>query len=181
MKFRFFANSLCLFVSTVTFAMGSSKPDKAPPAVANVSIDLVKYQGQWLEAARLPNWFQRDCLSSEANYTLLDNGDVSVVNKCNKSGDDVGEANGRAWSTNAPQNTKLKVRFFWPFSGDYWILALDKNYQWVIVGSPDYKYLWILVRKIPIDGLLFQNLLNIASDKGYDLKDLIVNPNIQLR
>ena len=43
-------------------------------------------------------------------------------------------------------NAKLKVTFFWPFSGNYWIIDLAPDYSYAVVGEPDRKYLWILSR-----------------------------------
>ena len=49
-------------------------------------------------------------------------------------------------------HAKLKVWFFWPFKGDYWIIDLDPDYQWAVVGVPSRKYLWILSRTPTLDG-----------------------------
>ena len=54
-----------------------------------------------------------------------------------------GHAQGRRQKTNA----KLKVTFFWPFYGDYWVIGLSPEYQYAIVGEPSRKYLWILSRE----------------------------------
>lgn len=170
------------FNSGLAMAGGSARPDsqKKPPEVVE-SVDLNRYQGKWFEVARLPNRFQTNCFDSTAEYTLQKDGKVKVINRCTKLGGKPTESEGTAWSTNPPANSKLKVRFFWPFSGDYWVLALDQDYRWVIVGGSDYKYLWILSREIPLDGALLQNLLDIVAKKGYDTSKLIFDPNIKLR
>jgi len=63
---------------------GAFDPSKAPPTVARV--ELARYQGTWYEIARLPMWFQRNCLRSQATYGLLETGEVSVLNECDTAG-----------------------------------------------------------------------------------------------
>jgi len=167
--------------SILASAGGSPRGAPAKPPEVVASVDLKRYQGKWFEIARLPNRFQKDCFNATAEYALKADGKVSVTNRCKSITGENKTVVGTAWSTNAPANTKLKVRFFWPFSGDYWVLALDPNYRWVIVGGPNYKNLWILSREIPLDSALLQKLLDIAAQRGYDTSNLIFDPNIQLR
>jgi apolipoprotein D and lipocalin family protein len=139
-------------------------------------VDPVKYLGKWYEIARLPNSFQKQCAQSTAEYSLIDNETIRVVNRCTqKDSSKPDEATGKAFIVPNSGNAKLKVQFFWPFKGDYWIIALDKeNYQWVVVGEPSRKYLWILARQASIDTDLFNKLKDIAKDKGFDVSKLIV-------
>lgn len=123
---------------------------------ATTPIDLDRYAGTWHEIARVPNYFQRKCASDvTANYTR--EGDhLLVVNRCVKSGGEVIVAEGKAYVTDPPANRKLKVGFFsilgWmPFKGDYWILDIDPQYRWVIVGGSTTKYGWLLARTPTLD------------------------------
>ena len=121
-----------------------SKSDAALAVVPHV--DLTRYQGKWYEIARLPTRFQRDCASDvTAQYTLQDDGKIEVLNACREANGKLKRAKGiaRLRDKQGP-NSKLKVRFFFFFSGDYWILDLDKGYKWVLVGTPNRRYLWIL-------------------------------------
>jgi apolipoprotein D and lipocalin family protein len=111
-------------------------------------VDLNRYMGVWYEIARYPNSFQRGCVESKATYTLLDDGKISVLNECydgSLSGK-LRSAKGKAWVVDKETNAKLKVSFFWFFAGDYWIIDLDDDYSYVVVGHPKRKYLWILSR-----------------------------------
>jgi apolipoprotein D and lipocalin family protein len=123
---------------------------------AEMPIDLDRYAGTWHEIARVPNYFQRKCTSGvTATYSRQDD-HVLVVNRCVKSDGKVITAEGKASITDPPLNTKLKVGFFsifgWmPFKGDYWILDIDPEYRWVIVGGPTTKYGWILARTPTLD------------------------------
>jgi apolipoprotein D and lipocalin family protein len=80
---------------------------------------------------------------------------------------------GVAWIPDKKYPAKLKVQFFWPFSGDYWIIDLDKEYKYVLVGGPSAKYLWILAREKRMDDSTYNMLLQKAVENGYDVKTII--------
>jgi len=146
-----------------------------PPMQVAPSVDLNRYAGKWYEIARLPNPFQRHCASdTTATYTLRPDGKITVVNACRTAEGRIKSATGtaRVASGKGP-NTKLKVTFFWPFSGHYWIIDLDPAYRWAVVGEPDRKYLWVLSREPRLDGALYQQILDRAKRQGYDLAALV--------
>jgi len=145
-------------------------PETAPLQVVP-SVDLERYLGTWYEIATIPQRFQKGCVGVTARYTLRNDGDIDVVNTCRKQTLDgeVRTAHGKAWVVDRATNAKLKVRFFWPFSGDYWIIGLDEDYRWAVVGHPDRTYLWILSRTPQMDGALYDELLRRIAAQGYDL------------
>ncbi len=135
-------------------------------------VDLEKYLGKWYEIAHLPAKFQDGCSETTATYTLKDNGTISVLNECIRNGKPK-TANGKAKVVDKATGAKLKVTFFWPFYGDYWIIKLGNNYEYSVVGTPDRKYLWILSRTPQIDDKLFNELIEFAKSKGFDTMRLI--------
>lgn len=144
------------------------------------AIDVQKYAGRWYEVARLPMYFQRNCVSDvQAKYSLNSDKTIKVRNQCmNKEGElDVSE--GVAYPQN-DGNSQLKVSFLpkglrWlPFSkGDYWVLRIDEDYQVALVGGPSHRYLWLLSRTPDMDEAVIENYLNTAKAQGYDLSKLI--------
>ena len=127
-------------------------PATAAPLTTVDHVDLQRYVGKWYEIARYPNRFQRKCQSdTTATYTLREDGKVQVANACREKDGTMTTANGTAKVVDPKTNAKLKVTFFWPFYGDYWILGLGPDYQYAIVGEPDRKYLWILSRTPAMD------------------------------
>jgi len=134
-------------------------------------VDLGRYAGTWYEIATIPQRFQKDCVAVTATYTLRDDGTIAVLNKCRKKTLDgeLKEAKGKAWVIDKKTNAKLKVQFFWPFKGDYWIIELDVDYQYAVVGHPGRKYLWILSRTPQMGESIYQDLLRRVANKGYDL------------
>lgn len=111
-----------------------------------------RYLGNWHEIYSLPNRFQKDCYNVTAEYSLNDNGTIKVVNTCrNEQGQVKKSIEGEAILQSIKERY-LKVYFFRPlglkiWGGDYYVLSLEKNYNWAIVGTPDHKYGWILSRK----------------------------------
>jgi apolipoprotein D and lipocalin family protein len=151
----------------------TSESQKKPSVVATV--DLNRYKGTWYEIARLPNPFERKLKCITATYSLRDDGKITVLNKGHYITEPgkVNTATGVAWIPDKNSPAKLKVRFFWPFSGDYWIMHLDKDYQYVLVGDPSMKYLWILSREKKMDEPTYNMLLQKAIDNGYNIKPII--------
>jgi len=134
------------------------------------AVDLSRYQGTWYEIGRLPLYWERNCVADvTATYTLLPNHKIQVVNRCRKA--DGSELVSKGTAIVADKNSpasKLKVTFFWPFAGDYWIIDLDPDYRWAIVGTPSRENLWLLSRTPKIDVTLLQQLLAAAKAKGFD-------------
>lgn len=156
--------------------MGCSAQNNAPTSVG--SVDLGRYAGLWYDVASFPVRFQRGCHCTTAEYTLMTEGYVKVVNKCRKGGFDQRESGitGKAFVVKGSNNTKLKVRFFWPFKGDYWIVRLDSDYMWAVVSSPRKDYLWLLSRTPVIQEALYDSIVSSLHAEGYDTAKLQRTP-----
>ena len=144
------------------------RSDQPPPQVVP-QVDLNRYLGTWYEIASIPNAFQRGCVATKATYSRREDGAIQVVNEC-RQGSLQGEprrAVGTAWVADA-NPAKLKVQFFWPFRGDYWIIELDQDYRYAVVGQPTREYLWILSRTPSMEPELYQELLRRIAAQGYE-------------
>jgi apolipoprotein D and lipocalin family protein len=140
-----------------------------PPLQAVTDFELQRYLGKWYEIARYPNRFQRGCVATTATYSRRSEQDIWVLNECRSERLDgpVRSVDGKAWVADAG-SAKLKVQFFWPFAANYWVVALDPQYQWAIVGEPSRRYLWILSRNPAIGEDLYSALLQRVRELGYD-------------
>ncbi|MCX6930439.1 MAG: lipocalin family protein [Verrucomicrobia bacterium] len=145
--------------------------DSLPSMQVMPSVDLARYAGKWYEIARLPNRFQRDCVANTtATYTVRPDGKITVLNECRSADGRVKSAKGTARVADAKgPNTKLKVSFFWPFSGNYWIIDLDPDYRWAVIGEPGRDYLWILSREPRLDEGLYTRIVERAKQQGYEV------------
>lgn len=148
---------------------------KYPKLETVKELDINKYLGTWYEIARLPNSFEIGLECVTANYSLLENGKIQVLNKGYLIEDNskFKTAKGKAYIPDKNEPAKLKVTFFWPFYGDYWVLALDENYQYAMVGDESRKYLWILARKNSIDNEIYLKLIKEAKSKSFDVEKMI--------
>lgn len=155
-----------------------TQANDALPTVA--SIELQRYTGQWFEIARLPMWFERNCIGDiSATYSLRDDQRINVRNRC-RTKDGVISATGVAEVPDPTYPGQLRVRFapawlswlplVW---GDYWILELDPQYRWVMVGAPSRDYLWILSRTPSLEQPQIDALKQKAKALGFRVDAMI--------
>ncbi|MFA6143867.1 MAG: lipocalin family protein [Sulfurimonas sp.] len=156
-----------LVIITLIILNGCSKTPSAPLATVD-HVDLTRYSGAWIEIARYENRFETGCAGATAHYASKEDY-IAVTNRCfDTNGIQSGEANGRAYTLQDSNNSKLKVSFFRPFYGDYWVLMLGDNYQYSVVGDPSRKYLWILSRTKVLSDADKKSILNRLPALGYD-------------
>jgi lipocalin len=139
-------------------------------------LNIQKYLGTWYEIARYNHSFERGLVGVTANYSLREDGKIKVLNSGYKNSLEgkFSQAIGKAKIPDPINNpAKLKVSFFLFFYGDYYVLELDKEYQWALIGSSSDKYLWILSRKPQIENALYNELLHKLQNRGYDVSKLI--------
>jgi len=151
----------------VSFGCTIGQSAKIPPPDVVAHVDLNRYTGTWYEIASFPQRFQQGCRNTKAVYTLKENGTIEVLNSCFRN-NGIDTAKGRAWVVDATTNAKLKVSFFWPFRGDYWIIELGKEYEYAVVGNPDRKYCWILSRTTRMDKMVYEGIVKRLQEKGFD-------------
>jgi apolipoprotein D and lipocalin family protein len=145
------------------------------PLAVVPSVDLQKYMGKWFEIAAFPQKFQKGCHCTTAEYEMTDKGYVRVINTCRKDSADgkIKVAKGKAFIVEGSGNAKLRVQFFWPFRGDYWIIDLAPDYSFAVVGEASRKYLWILARVPQLDENLYQEIVACTAEKGFDVTKLV--------
>lgn len=164
-----------ILICTVAGLSGCSTLSRPPIGNPHVpqprkSVEIDRYLGRWYELYRYDASFQKDCEAVSADYSRNVDGTIRVLNTCHKGAVDgaVKTATGRAKVVDAASSAKLKVSFFGPFYGDYWVIDHADDYQWSIVGEPSGRYLWILSRDPrPADGLKTM-LRRQVEEMGYD-------------
>lgn len=147
------------------------------PYLATVqSVDLNKYIGKWYEIASFPQSFQKGCNCTTAEYFLTDKDYIRVLNSCRKDSPEgkLKTAEGKAFIVEGTNNSKLKVQFFWPFKGDYWIIDLADDYSYAVVGHPNRQYLWILSRTPKMDSNIFNEIISRIETNGFDVSKLLI-------
>lgn len=157
---------LILLLSACVYGAGRDSINRS--TVKN--FDLERFMGRWYEIARFDHSFERGMQGVTANYSLQNDGTVLVVNSGLRGGKPT-EAVGRAKTTS--QVGRLRVSFFWIFYSDYNILEMDKDGQWVLVGSRSPQYLWILARTPKLSDDVMNQIINLAEQRGYNTDNLI--------
>jgi apolipoprotein D and lipocalin family protein len=156
--------------------------DVPAPMTTVTDFDVHRYLGQWHQVAATPAWFQSDCVAdTTADYALAENGGVTVVNSCLAADGSLKQAEGRARFTGTGTDGRLEVTFvkvlgfwLWPAAGDYWIIGLDPEYRWSVVGQPSRKYAWVLARSPSLDTETLIEIGRILEKEAYDTCKLIL-------
>lgn len=170
-------NLLLILFIMLSFNMDAQTSNKNTELVTVNYVDLNKYIGTWYEIAKIPNSFQNKCTrNTTATYILRNDGNIDVINKCIEADGSLDEAKGIAKITDKKSNSKLEVSFvrifgislFW---GDYWIIGLDKDYRYAVVGTPSRKYGWILSRTPQLAKNDLEEIYNILKQQGYNIND----------
>jgi apolipoprotein D and lipocalin family protein len=145
------------------------------------TLDLSRYVGQWHEIAHLPMFFQRKCVDKiTATYSANADGTIAVRNACRTTNGVMESSDGVARKVDG-RPAALQVRFapawlswlpmVW---ADYWVVDLDTNYQWAVVGGPSRKYLWVLSRSPSMSRALFDQIRERARQRGYPVDRLVM-------
>jgi apolipoprotein D and lipocalin family protein len=161
---------------TVLFLISSCNAQKSMIDKTVVKeFEIEKYLGTWYEIARFDHSFERDLAGVTATYSFREDGKIKVVNSGYKGSlnGPKSDITGKAKIPNPAVPSKLKVSFFLFFYGDYYVLELDREYQWAAVGSSSDKFLWILSRSPQMDENLYTDITNKLAARGYDTSKLI--------
>ena len=159
----------------VALALSACSAVFSKHAVGNIAVpqpakpvELQRYLGRWYEIGRYEQGFQKDCDGVTADYSLRPDGTISVINRCRKPDGKLRDAKGKAKVVDTATNAKLKVSFFGPFYGDYWVIDHADDYAWSIVGEPSGRYLWLLSRDANPGDAQRDALIARAKALGYD-------------
>lgn len=172
---------LGLIIGLPLLAACATGSDVPPPETVE-RVDLSRYMGKWYEIAKLPNSFQNQCVgNTTAEYRLRDDGRVDITNRCMTKNGDVDVASGIA-RRNGDDNARLEASFFnilgWrPVWGDYWIIGLDRGYDWAIVGHPEREYGWILSRAPRLTDTTRERIDRLLREQGYDPTRFVETPH----
>ena len=158
--------------------LGWAQPPDTLQAIPQ--LDVSRYLGRWYEIAKFPNRFQQKCVAdTSANYTLRDDGSLSVLNQCRLADGTLYQAQGQARQLGGKLSARLEVRFapawlsFLPLVwGDYWVVDLDDRYELAAVSEPGQQYLWILARTPVVDASKYNNLLLRLTKMGLNVQKL---------
>jgi apolipoprotein D and lipocalin family protein len=165
-------NGILVLIGVLSMVSGT----KAQPLQTVPYVDLNRYAGVWYEIASYPQRFQKGCTHTTAEYSLSDKGYLIVENLCKKDSLNGRDSyiKGKAFVEPNSGNSKLKVQFFWPFKGKYWIIDLADDYSYAVVSHPNRKYLWILSRTPRMDEEVYGKIVKKLNDMDFDTSKLLL-------
>ena len=165
-----------VLINVLVISSAIAEENKNLKVVSN--LDLHKFQGVWYEIAHNP-WFpEKNCFAMIAHYKLIEDSKIEVTNICRKHGfnGEISKIVGKAWLVDQSITSKWEVQFIWPFSLDYWVIDLEENFNYAVIGEPDKENFWILSRKPIMEKGLLAKIIAQSKMKGYDLSNLILTP-----
>ena len=166
---------ILLTLTLITFAFTASAHNNI---ATDKVIDVNKFIGKWYAHAALPLFFSKGCLYQTAEYDVLAEDKISVFNTCVKR-NKIKTIRGEAQVTNRKTNSELDVRFYtwWArafnVKGDYNIIEIDANYEYVIVGGKNRKSLWIMSKSKEMPEEILNEYIQIAKDLNFPVHNLV--------
>jgi len=175
---------IILILPFINLFFQEAKAHQKQPQKLVEKVDMERFMGTWYEIARFPNFFQNDqSVGGSDTYEKLANGEYQVTYSWQEKnfGQAVQKMKGKFWIDNPEVMGQMKVQFLWPFAADYWLIDLDKNYNYIVVGYPDRSMLWILSKEKTLSEEVYQQILRNLKEQQYDISKLIKVPqNISL-
>ncbi|MDO8933732.1 MAG: lipocalin family protein [Rhodocyclaceae bacterium] len=166
------SSHLLLRALAATLACLATSARAEVPVVSVAEVALARYVGKWYEIANFPLHFQRQCIGdTTAEYGLTPGGEMAVTNRC-RTDRGFDEARGKAVVVAGSGNARLSVSFLWPFRSDFWVIGIDAEDRWAVIGNPDRKSLWVFSRTPQLSKELLAAALDAAAAQGFDLTQL---------
>ena len=155
------------------FLLVSCQSSKNPLITASY-VDLESFMGTWYVVGYTPILVDGKAHNATEHYYLKSDGRIQTTYQFRK-----GSFNGPlktyrpvGFVHNRETNAEWRMQFVWPFKADYLILHYDKAKGETIIGHPNRKYAWIMMREPECAEVTYERLLNKLINLGYD-SDLI--------
>jgi apolipoprotein D and lipocalin family protein len=160
-------NKIWLVLAATALLWAAPGEARVPDLPIVPKLDPARYIGRWYEIAFIPHGFERGCSNMTETYTRAVDGRINVLNECLRDGKPQ-QTRAVAWHNGPGRNGEFNIRSVWPLNSPYWVIALDPQYQWAMVGHPSRRSLWILSRKRHLDFTIYKQLIHQAVSLGYD-------------
>ncbi len=156
----------------LAFTLFLMKTNFVPNATVE-KVDLRRYCGVWYSLYSLPTMFDRNTRETTGYYSLNTKGYFDVVTTYKKGNDEeVHSVKSKVFPVANTNNAKLEAQFLWPYRVDYWIIELPEDYSYVVVGHPEYKFLFIMSRKKTMPQKQLDDIIARCKAKGYPVDKL---------
>lgn len=160
--------ALCALLLLATPALAVTPPQPEE------HIEPTKMLGRWYEVARLPNKTQKDCQGGISEWARQADG-FDVIQVCHRGSV---SAPATEWKAKAKvldpkTNAKFKMTFFGGLiSQEYWVLEHRSDQGWLILGTPNGKYLWLMSQRPSLAAGAKAQAVARIKQLGYDVSAL---------
>jgi apolipoprotein D and lipocalin family protein len=152
----------------------SSRPLRPVPYV-----DLPRYMGGWFVIANIPYFAEKDCHDSVEGYALRPDGRIDNKFACREKSFDAPmtpKLKTIATVHDRTSNAEWRVPFFRVIRVKYFVIDLDPDYQWAVIGHPSRRYGWILSRSHSLPDDTYLGILQRLRQQGYDTTRFVKVP-----
>ena len=162
-----------LMISIIT-ACSQAKPSSSK-LVRAPSIDITRMKGDWFIPARIPTRIDREASDMKAHIEVSKDHSLAIKWRFKKtpSAETDTEWNITATPGTLSESTIWMISPFWPLKFTYQITEFSGDYSWVILASPDRRYLWILSKNENIDPPLMDALMDRLAKSEFDVSAIL--------
>jgi apolipoprotein D and lipocalin family protein len=141
-------------------------------------VDTARFSGDWYVIALLPSFIEKNAVNGIETYTFTGDNKVHVryvFNRKSPKGRRIVTTQ-RGWIIDKETNAEWRVQPLWPFRLPYLILDLADDYSYTVVGTNNYKYVWIMAREPYIPEKEYQLIIEDLEERGYPVDKIRVMP-----
>lgn len=165
------AGAAATTVFTAFYRRKHSIPKNAEPVTP---FDLEQYLGKWYEVARLDNRWERNLSDVTAEYNVMENGRVQMINSgYNYKKEQWVRSEAVAQFVGDPNTATLEISYFGPIFTGYNVLAIEGDYEYALVVGRNTKQCWILSRTKELPEEVRARFVTEAMKVGVRMNNLI--------
>ena len=137
-------------------------------------MDLQRFLGSWYVVGVLPSPFEKGAANGVETYTLDEEGSIRVEYVFYKGGPGGKKIvmRQKGWIADKEKNTEWKVQPLWPLKLPYLIIDLALDYRYAVIGTNNFKYVWIMSRTSALSDSDYAGILARLAERGYKTADI---------
>ena len=135
-------------------------------------LDLDRFMGDWHVIANIPTFIEKNTTNNLESYSLRDDGNVDITFTVTTEAGERKSYSATGFVLDQNQPSRWRVQFFWPVKFPFYVIELDEEYSYTVIGLPNRKYVWVMAREPQMDPVIYQDILARLSDIGYNVDDI---------
>jgi apolipoprotein D and lipocalin family protein len=166
--------SIALLALMVASAPAMAQGGKEPFQKVVDRMDMEKFLGSWYVIALLPSALEKGAANGIETYSLDQEGNIRVEYVFYKGGPGGKKTimHQKGWIVDKEKNTEWKVQPLWPLKLPYLIIDLAEDYRYAVIGTNNFKYVWIMARAPSLSATDYDGILSRLAARGYKTADI---------